>query len=264
MNSTVSFHGFASCPACQILKPALCCDGLVRTVWRDAPLRARLTICVVFVSRVENLTDACISRAKFRKDCLMSHPSAHPDDPHYVTRNSWLRAAVLGANDGIVSVSSLVVGVAAAEPDARVILVAGVAGLVAGAMSMAAGEYVSVSSQSDTERADIKREEVALRDMPAASLNVGLTAEEKFLCIIGFSGKIIDKNNLKLRIKNSTETLLIHGDIDQVVPSTHLLEAKDFLIRNNIEVQTLLIKDCDHHIPLEASSTALNYILKKI
>jgi VIT1/CCC1 family predicted Fe2+/Mn2+ transporter len=100
----------------------------------------------------------------------MSHPSAHPDDPHYVTRNSWLRAAVLGANDGIVSVSSLVVGVAAAEPDARVILVAGVAGLVAGAMSMAAGEYVSVSSQSDTERADIKREEVALRDMPAAEL----------------------------------------------------------------------------------------------
>ena len=53
----------------------------------------------------------------------MSHPSAHPDDPHYVTRNSWLRAAVLGANDGIVSVSSLVVGVAAAEPDARVILI---------------------------------------------------------------------------------------------------------------------------------------------
>ena len=100
----------------------------------------------------------------------MSHPSAHPDDPHYVTRNSWLRAAVLGANDGIVSVSSLVVGVAAAEPDARVILVAGVAGLVAGAMSMAAGEYVSVSSQSDTERADIKREETALRDMPAAEL----------------------------------------------------------------------------------------------
>ena len=100
----------------------------------------------------------------------MSHPSAHPDDPHYVTRNSWLRAAVLGANDGIVSVSSLVAGVAAAEPDARVIFVAGVAGLVAGAMSMAAGEYVSVSSQSDTERADIKREEVALRDMPAAEL----------------------------------------------------------------------------------------------
>ena len=96
------------------------------------------------------------------------------------------------------------------------------------------------------------------------SLNVGLTSEENFLCIIGFSGKIIDKDNLKLRVKNSTETLLIHGEVDQVVPSTHLLEAKDFLIRNNIDVKTLLIKNCDHHIPIEASSTALNYILKKI
>jgi len=95
------------------------------------------------------------------------------------------------------------------------------------------------------------------------SLNVGLTSEEKFLCIVGFSGKIIDQHSLKTRIKNSTDTLLIHGDADQVVPSTHLLEAKDFLIRNNVDVETLLIKDCDHHIPMEASSTALNYILKK-
>ena len=95
------------------------------------------------------------------------------------------------------------------------------------------------------------------------SLNVGLTSEEKFLCIVGFSGKIINQNNLKLRIKNSTDTLLIHGDADQVVPSTFLLEAKDFLIRNNVGVETLLIKNCDHHIPIEASSTALNYILKK-
>ena len=95
------------------------------------------------------------------------------------------------------------------------------------------------------------------------SLNVGLTSEEKFSCIVGFSGKIINQNNLKLRIKNSTDVLLIHGDADQVVPSTFLLEAKDFLIRNNVEVETLLIKNCDHHIPIEASSTALNYILKK-
>ena len=95
------------------------------------------------------------------------------------------------------------------------------------------------------------------------SLNVGLTSEEKFSCIVGFSGKIINQNNLKLRIKNSTDTLLIHGDADQVVPSTYLLEAKDFLIRNNVRVETLLIKNCDHHIPIEASSTALNYILKK-
>ena len=95
------------------------------------------------------------------------------------------------------------------------------------------------------------------------SINVGLTSEKKFSCIVGFSGKIIDQDNLKNRIKNSTNTLLIHGESDQIVPSTSLLEAKDFLIRNNIEVETLLIKNCDHHIPMEASSTALNYILKK-
>ena len=96
------------------------------------------------------------------------------------------------------------------------------------------------------------------------SLNVGLISEEKFSCIVGFSGKIIDQNNLKGRIKNFSDVLLIHGDADQVVPSTFLLEAKDFLIRNGINVQTLLIKNCDHNIPMEASSTALNYILKKI
>jgi len=96
------------------------------------------------------------------------------------------------------------------------------------------------------------------------SLNVGLISEEKFSCIVGFSGKIIDQNNLKGRVKNFSDVLLIHGDADQVVPSIYLLEAKDFLIRNGINVQTLLIKNCDHHIPMEASSTALNYILKKI
>ena len=96
------------------------------------------------------------------------------------------------------------------------------------------------------------------------SLNVGLITEEKFSCIVGFSGKIIDQKNLKGRVKNFSDVLLIHGDADQVVPSTYLLEAKDFLIRNGINVQTLLIKNCDHHIPMEASSTALNYILKKI
>ncbi len=98
----------------------------------------------------------------------MTEISAHSDDPHYVTRSNWLRAAVLGANDGIVSVSSLVVGVAAADPGPRAVLIAGAAGLAAGAMSMAAGEYVSVSSQSDTERADIERERVALRETPEA------------------------------------------------------------------------------------------------
>lgn len=115
----------------------------------------------------------------------MPRPSAHPDDPHYVHRTGWLRAAVLGANDGIVSVASLILGVAAATPDAGAVLVAGVAGLVAGAMSMAAGEFISVSSQADSERADIRREEQALVDTPEHELEElaaiyrgrGLTAE---------------------------------------------------------------------------------------
>ncbi len=85
---------------------------------------------------------------------------------HLVSRVGWLRAAVLGANDGIVSTASLIVGVAAAAAAANDVLITGVAGLVAGAMSMAAGEYVSVSSQSDTEQADLARERKELADSP--------------------------------------------------------------------------------------------------
>jgi VIT1/CCC1 family predicted Fe2+/Mn2+ transporter len=97
----------------------------------------------------------------------MSASSAHPDDPHYVHRSGWLRAAVLGANDGIISVASLIIGVAAATPDPAAVMIAGIAALMAGAMSMAAGEYISVSSQADSERADIRREQEALATTPA-------------------------------------------------------------------------------------------------
>jgi VIT1/CCC1 family predicted Fe2+/Mn2+ transporter len=93
----------------------------------------------------------------------MSRLHVHPES-HLVDRIGWLRAAVLGANDGIVSTASLIVGVAAASAKPSDILVAGVAGLVAGAMSMAAGEYVSVSSQSDTEHADLARERKELSE----------------------------------------------------------------------------------------------------
>ncbi|WP_322507200.1 VIT family protein [Anaerolinea sp.] len=89
---------------------------------------------------------------------------------HYTDRIGWIRAAVLGANDGIVSIASLLMGVAAAGTGHSGILIAGVAGLVAGAMSMAAGEYVSVSSQSDTEKADLARERAELAADPAAEL----------------------------------------------------------------------------------------------
>ncbi len=100
----------------------------------------------------------------------MSRLRLHPEN-HLVTRIGWLRAAVLGANDGIVSTASLIVGVAAAAADQNAVLIAGVAGLVAGAMSMAAGEYVSVSSQSDTEQADLARERKELSENPAFELD---------------------------------------------------------------------------------------------
>jgi phospholipase/carboxylesterase len=92
------------------------------------------------------------------------------------------------------------------------------------------------------------------------SINLGLTTNENYNCVVGFSGKIIDKNDLLKRKTSSTKMLLMHGDMDAVVPPNNLLEAKDFMIRNNIQVETKMIKNCDHHIPIEASSLALNYI----
>jgi phospholipase/carboxylesterase len=92
------------------------------------------------------------------------------------------------------------------------------------------------------------------------SINLGLTSSENYNCIVGFSGKVINSENLIKRKTSSTKMLLIHGDKDAVVSPTFLLEAKDFLIRNNVEVETKLIKNCEHHIPVEASSLALNYI----
>src|SRR6476659_9495754 len=99
----------------------------------------------------------------------MSRLRLHPEH-HLVDRIGWLRAAVLGANDGIVATASLIVGVAAAAATHNDVLIAGVAALVAGAMSMAAGEYVSVSSQSDTERADLARERRELKQYPASEM----------------------------------------------------------------------------------------------
>src|SRR5664279_5649399 len=91
-------------------------------------------------------------------------------EKHYTNRSGWLRAAVLGANDGILSTTSLVIGIAAASYTRAPIILAAVAGLVAGALSMAAGEYVSVSSQSDIETADLKREKMELDTMPETEL----------------------------------------------------------------------------------------------
>jgi VIT1/CCC1 family predicted Fe2+/Mn2+ transporter len=97
--------------------------------------------------------------------------SAHPETPHRSHRAAWLRAAVLGADDGLVSVSSIMLGVSAAHANSSIILTAGIAGLVAGAMSMAAGEYISVSSQKDSEKADILIESKSLNENPNEELS---------------------------------------------------------------------------------------------
>ena len=96
------------------------------------------------------------------------------------------------------------------------------------------------------------------------SINVGLTSNESFNCIVGFSGKIIDMNDLSSRINAQTNILMIHGDLDPIVSPSSLLDAKDFFIRKKINIETLMIKNCDHHIPIEASSAALKFIKKNL
>ena len=100
-------------------------------------------------------------------------------DNHYINRSNWLRASVLGANDGIISITSLAIGVATASTTREPVLLATIAGLVAGALSMAAGEYVSVSSQTDIENADIEREKKELKDMPDNELKILAEIYEK-------------------------------------------------------------------------------------
>ena len=114
---------------------------------------------------------------------------------------------------------------------------------------------------------DLKNNKICLSGFSQGcmmSINLGLTSEQEYCCVVGFSGKIINQEDLKNRKKILTKTLLIHGELDQVVHPSFMLEAKDFFIRNNIDIETHLIKNCDHNIPIEASSIALNYILKKI
>ena len=94
------------------------------------------------------------------------------------------------------------------------------------------------------------------------SINLGLIGNENYNCVVGFSGKVINQEDIGKRKTSSTKMYLIHGDKDAVVSPTFLLEAKDFLIRNNIEIETKMIENCEHHIPVEASSAALNYIKK--
>ena len=96
------------------------------------------------------------------------------------------------------------------------------------------------------------------------AINTAVTSEEEFNCVVGFSGKIINKDNLQSRIKNKSKILLVHGDQDEIVKSNFLLEAKDFFERNKFDIQTKLINNCGHHIPIEGSSLALSFIKKNL
>ena len=95
------------------------------------------------------------------------------------------------------------------------------------------------------------------------SLNLGLTSSKNYCCLVGFSGKIINQEHLKVKKNVTHNVLMIHGDADEIVSPNYLLEAKDFLIRNNVDIETHLLKNCGHNIPIEASSIALRYIKKK-
>jgi phospholipase/carboxylesterase len=133
--------------------------------------------------------------------------------------------------------------------------------------SLKAEEKINKFLDEIKEEYKIKNEQICLSGFSQGcmmSINVGLTAENSFGSIVGFSGKIINAEDLKMRKKNNTNVLLIHGDQDDIVSPTYLLEAKDFLLREKVNVETHLIKNCAHHIPIEASSIALNYILKNI
>lgn len=113
----------------------------------------------------------------------------------------------------------------------------------------------------------LKNEDICLSGFSQGcmiSLNVGLTSKENFNSIIGFSGKIINKEDLSNRLKNKTNVLLFHGNLDTIVPPNNLLDAKDFLIRHKIRVQSKMIQNCDHTIPVEASSNALDYLKKNL
>ena len=110
---------------------------------------------------------------------------------------------------------------------------------------------------------DLKNSQICLSGFSQGcmmAINLGLTADKDYNCIVGFSGKIINQEDISTRKTSSTKMLLLHGDSDVVVSPTFLLESKDFLIRNKVEVKTNIIKNCEHHIPVEASSIALNYI----
>ncbi|WGQ12207.1 VIT family protein [Pedobacter gandavensis] len=140
-------------------------------------------------------------------------------EKHYVNRVGWLRAAVLGANDGLLSTTSIVIGVAAADPSRHAIILAALAGTIAGAMSMAAGEYVSVSSQADTEKSDINREKKELEKMPEIELHELAKIYEK---------RGVSKETAMLVAKELTDHNALEAHTKDELGINEITEAKPF------------------------------------
>ena len=129
--------------------------------------------------------------------------------------------------------------------------------------SLKAEEKLKIFLEQIKEEYKLKNSDICLSGFSQGcmlSINVGVTSATNFNCIVGFSGKIIDKESLSKRIKSRPNILLIHGDSDVVVPTSYLLDAKDFLLRHKINVKTKIIDNCEHNIPIDASQVAINFI----
>ena len=177
-------------------------------------------------------------------------------EKHYADRIGWLRAAVLGANDGLVSTASLIVGVAAASTGRHEVLIAGVAGLVAGAMSMAAGEYVSVSSQSDTEKADLTREKDELETNPEVELEELTGIYEKRGLTPELARQVAEQLSVKdVLAAHARDELGVNNFTEARPVQAALASAGTFVVGAALPLLVALISPSSILIPLVVGST---------
>ncbi len=182
-------------------------------------------------------------------------PAGAPAELHRSARSGWLRAAVLGADDGIVSTASLMIGVAAATSSQRGVLIAGVAGLVAGAMSMAVGEYVSVSSQRDTEQADVQREKAELAAAPAAELRELATIYERRGLDHELALKVAEQLSAQDALEAHSRDELGHIEASRARPvQAGLVSAASFALAASIPILAMLVASDRLRIPFIAGS----------
>ncbi|HWZ89549.1 MAG TPA: VIT family protein [Polyangiaceae bacterium] len=187
-----------------------------------------------------------------------ARPRTHGEG-HFGTRGSWLRAAILGADDGIVSIASLMIGVAASAASLRAVLVAGVAGLVAGALSMAAGEYVSVSSQRDAEDADIDLEKWELDDNPAGELRELALIYEKRGLEPELARRVAEQLSAKNRLDAHLRDELGLNEAARARPiQAALISAASFSSLALVPIVALLLAPESERIPVIALAALLS------